>query len=274
MSLNVKSVGLYKQEDGCGQEITISVLKDTVMDISSQLEECLEDRTKMSDDFELQKRIRILLNFQDTQNQPISTFSLFEDGFYSNWTATEDLSADDRELMMMSHLIFSILKRYNIPLKTRPPTGNYFTSLHADCRPRPLPMPTNASMNSLSSTSSQLPISSGTTSASPTSPTAIASDPIVGSSLSYSQVLNLPKPSMPVEAPCPMKAERLPVFTIRFGERGNPRYNVPSKYLGEVVVQQTLNSHVQFTQQLIACCRKPQEIARSIMKVRIIIQFY
>ena len=91
VSLDAK--GLINQ--GGGEEMTISVLKDSVMDIASQFEECLKDRTKMSDGLELQKRIRILLHLRDAQNQPISTFSLFEDGFYSNWTTTEELSADD-----------------------------------------------------------------------------------------------------------------------------------------------------------------------------------
>lgn len=266
VSLDAK--GLINQ--GGGEEMTISVLKDSVMDIASQFEECLKDRTKMSDGLELQKKIRILLHLRDAQNQPISTFSLFEDGFYSNWTTTEELSADDCELMMMSHLIFSILKRYNISLKSRPPTGSYFTSLPVECRPRPLPM-SSTSVTSLSSrlsspsSSRRFPVPNEITC---TSPSAIGSSQFIASSLSYSQVLNLPKPSLPTEeAHFPLKTEvSLPVFSIRFGEKSNPRYNVPSKNLGEVVVQQTLSSHIQFTQQLIACCRKPQEIARSIMK--------
>lgn len=275
MSLCDKNVlGLNLEE-----EVTVSTLRDTVTRISFQVEKFLKDRTNLFDELELQKRIRILLNLRNAENQTISTFSLFEDGFYSNWTTTEELSIDDRELMMMSHLVFSILMRYNIPLRIRrpPPIGSYFTSLPLESRmPRPLPIASaSATMSFVKSFSpSTSPLLASNEFAFPASPEKEDEDSFSPPALSYSQVLNLPKPpSLPAQLPKTID-NPLPSFTIRFGEKGNAKYNVPSKYLGEVLVQQTLNCHVAFTRQMKLFCRKPQELTRSIMKVRIFFKYF
>jgi hypothetical protein len=84
--------------------------------------------------------------------------------------------------------------------------------------------------------------------------------------LSYSQVLNLPKPVLPPK-PLLQTDSELPSFTFRFGQKGNGKFNVPSKFHGEVLVKMKLASHVKFIQELVHFCRKPREVTRRIIKV-------
>ena len=59
----------------------------------------------------------------------------------------------------------------------------------------------------------------------------------------------------------------LPSIIFRFEERGNPKYNLPSKFLGEVHVRVFLKTHAGFVRQLTGYCRKVKELTRKIAKV-------
>lgn len=110
---------------------TISSIRDSVTTLARDIQRSLADGSSLAEEFEMQKRIRIFLHLRSPENQPLPTFSLFEDGFYSNWATTENLSSTDRNLMVLSHLVFTILKRWNIKLriKTTPVRMNFFSSL-------------------------------------------------------------------------------------------------------------------------------------------------
>lgn len=251
------------------KEPTVSMVKETVNKVALQCEESLTEVTKIVEQYELHKRVRILLELRNPENQVIPTFSLFEDGFYSNWSTTENLSTTDRNLMLLSHLIFSILKRWNIGLKVKSPASSLFASASMSHAENRLPLPTPSTIvlpcpaPSMALTGNPA-LNAAETVANKTSSNANlawGSAPV----LSYSQVLNLPKP-MQSQKQVSQTNNELPSFTFRFGQKGNGKFNVPSRFLGEILVRMTLRSHVTFIQQLIHFCRKPREVTRRIIK--------
>ena len=245
------------------KDLTVATAREMAAKIALQCEESLSDVTRIADYFDSHKRIRILLNLRNVENQAIPTFSLFEDGFYSNWSTTENLSTTDRNLMLLSHLVFSILKRWNIVLKVNSSPGSLFAAAALPSTESRLPPPPPSTVLAASG----IPLAAGMEQASfnKTSPN---SNSLWGSApvLSYSQVLNLPKPPELVKQFC-LTNGNLPSFTFRFGQKGNGKFNVPSKFLGDVLVKMTLSSHVTFIKELVHFCRKPREVARRIIKV-------
>ncbi|KAK4007914.1 hypothetical protein OUZ56_013075 [Daphnia magna] len=123
MSLDEKLA--FAQEN---KDMTVAAVRETVNKIAFQCDESLAEVANIAEYYESQKRIRILLKLR-TDNQVIPTFSLFEDGFYSNWSTAENLSTTDRNLMLVSHLVFTILKRWKIALKVKLPPGSMFTAV-------------------------------------------------------------------------------------------------------------------------------------------------
>ncbi|XP_045033879.1 E3 ubiquitin-protein ligase TRIM32-like [Daphnia magna] len=121
MSLDEKLA--FAQEN---KDMTVAAVRETV---NFQCDESLAEVANIAEYYELQKRIRIILNLRNSENQVIPTFSLFEDGFYSNWSTAENLSTTDRNLMLVSHLVFTILKRWKIALKVKLPPGSMFTAV-------------------------------------------------------------------------------------------------------------------------------------------------
>ena len=252
------------------KELTISIAKETISRMTLQCEESLNDISKITENLDLQKRIRILLSFRSTENQTIPTCSLFEDGFYCNWPTSENLSSTDRNLLLVSHLIFSILKRWNIPLQVKSPsTSLYSVAAMTSTEDR---QPVASASTTMSSCVSNVPAIGGSFNTSEPSfdntPTN-SNNKIWGSAsmLSYSQVLNLPKPAHPQKQQHQASCERLPTFTFRFGQKGNGKFNLSSKFLGDVSVKVTLSSHVTFVQELVNFCHKPREFTRRITKV-------
>lgn len=270
MSLDEKgSIGLPQDS----KDLSVATLKETMTKISSQCEESLSDVTKMVEQFELHKRIRILLNLKNPENQIIPTFSLFEDGFYSNWSTTENLSSTDRNLMVLSHLTFTILKRWNIDLKVKSSPSSLFAAVAMPSAETRLPSPpSQTALGSCSSSTIPLNISPNNTAGTSfnsktTTPPNTSSVWGSAPALSYSQVLNLPKPLQPPKQVTQSSSNDLSSFTFRFGQKGNGKFNVPSKFLGEVLVKMTLSSHVTFIRELVHFCRKPREVTRRIIKV-------
>lgn len=243
-------------------ELTVVTAMETATKIALQCEESLTDVNRIIDNFDAHKRIRILLNLKNAENQAIPTFSLFQDGFYSNWSTSENLSSTDRNLMVLSHLVFSILKRWNIVLKPNSSPGSLFATVPMAPNESRLPPPPPAT----AAPSSGIPLASAAQQSfnktSPNSGSVWGSAPV----LSYSQVLNLPKPPQPTKQFCLTNGD-LPSFTFRFGQKGNGKFNVPSKFLGDVLVKMTLSSHITFTKELVHFCRKPREVTRRIIKV-------
>jgi len=121
ISLSDNILDLPPPPDLNGSGLKLSTMRESVVKVAHQLKESLEEGTRLADEMEMQKRIRILLHLRSAENnQPVPTFALFEDGFYANWAMTEtNLSTTDRNLMVLSHLVFTILKRWNIPLPVR-----------------------------------------------------------------------------------------------------------------------------------------------------------
>lgn len=251
------------------KDVTIVTIREIVNKIAFQCEESLTDVTRIAEYFESQKRIKILLNLRNADNQIIPTFSLFEDGFYSNWSTSENLSTTDRNLMLVSHVIFNILKRWNIALKVKSSPASLFAAIAIPCIENRLPPPPLMSVVAPSTSSNIAPSTSPPNVAEQTfNKISTNSNSVWGSPpvLSYSQVLNLPKPVLPPK-PLPQTGSELPSFTFRFGQKGNGKFNVPSKFLGEVLVKMKLTSHVKFIQELVHFCRKPREVTRRIIKV-------
>lgn len=93
MSLDEKLA--FAQEN---KDMTVAAVRETV---NFQCDESLAEVANIAEYYESQKRIRILLNLRNSENQVIPTFSLFEDGFYSNWSTAENLSTTDRNLMLV-----------------------------------------------------------------------------------------------------------------------------------------------------------------------------
>ncbi|XP_057367824.1 E3 ubiquitin-protein ligase TRIM32-like [Daphnia carinata] len=246
------------------KDMTVAAVRETVNKIAFQCDESLAEVANIAEYYESQKRIRILLNLRNSDNQVIPTFSLFEDGFYSNWSTAENLSTTDRNLMLVSHLVFTILKRWKIALKVQLPPSSMFTagSLSSiENRHPPPQLPTVIAP----STSSSVPSTTMSPSVveQPLNKPSSAWGP--APTLSYSQVLNLPKPLQPPK-PVSQASSELPSFTFRFGQKGNSKFNLSSKFLGEVLVKIRLSSHVTFMQELIYFCRKPREMSRRIIK--------
>ncbi|XP_045032979.1 E3 ubiquitin-protein ligase TRIM32 [Daphnia magna] len=261
MSLDEKLA--FAQEN---KDMTVAAVRETVNKIAFQCDESLAEVANIAEYYESQKRIRILLNLRNSDNQVIPTFSLFEDGFYSNWSTAENLSTTDRNLMLVSHLVFTILKRWKIALKVKLPPGSMFTAVSLSSienRHSPPQLPTVTA----SSTSSSVPSTTISPSVVEQSLKPSNSNSAWGPAptLSYSQVLNLPKPLQPPK-PISQASSELPSFTFRFGQKGNSKFNLSSKFLGEVLVKIRLSSHVTFMQELVYFCRKPREISRRIIK--------
>lgn len=266
MSLDEKVV-LPKES----KDVSIAIIREIVSKIAFQCEESLTDVNTIAEHFESQKRIKILLNLRNADNHIIPTFSLFEDGFYSNWSTSENLSTTDRNLMLVSHVIFNILRRWNIALKVKLPPGSLFAAaVTMPCAENRLPPPPLLTVVAPSTSASIAPSASPPNVAEQSfNKTSSNSNSVWGTAapvLSYSQVLNLPKPVAPPK-PLLQRDNELPSFTFRFGQKGNGKFNVPSKFLGEVLVKMKLASHVSFVQELVYFCRKPREIARRIIKV-------
>lgn len=258
MSLDEKLA--FAQEN---KDMTVAAVRETV---NFQCDESLAEVANIAEYYESQKRIRILLNLRNSENQVIPTFSLFEDGFYSNWSTAENLSTTDRNLMLVSHLVFTILKRWKIALKVKLPPGSMFTAVSLSSienRHSPPQLPTVTAP----STSSSVPSTTISPSVVEQSLKPSNSNSAWGPAptLSYSQVLNLPKPLQPPK-PISQASSELPSFTFRFGQKGNSKFNLSSKFLGEVLVKIRLSSHVTFMQELVYFCRKPREISRRIIK--------
>ncbi|KAK4028342.1 hypothetical protein OUZ56_017622 [Daphnia magna] len=261
MSLDEKLA--FAQEN---KDMTVAAVRETVNKIAFQCDESLAEVANIAEYYESQKRIRILLNLRNSDNQVIPTFSLFEDGFYSNWSTAENLSTTDRNLMLVSHLVFTILKRWKIALKVKLPLGSMFTAVSLSSienRHSPPQLPSVTA----SSTSSSVPSTTISPSVVEQSLKPSNSNSAWGPAptLSYSQVLNLPKPLQPPK-PISQASSELPSFTFRFGQKGNSKFNLSSKFLGEVLVKIRLSSHVTFMQELVYFCRKPREISRRIIK--------
>lgn len=196
--------------------LKLSTLRESVLKAALQLKESLTEGTRLTDEIEMQKRIRIILHLRTAENnQPIPTFSLFEDGFFANWSPSEtNLSTTDRNLMVLSHVVFTVLKRWNIllPVRSRKtssigglfyPTksllGEAVTKMPPPGFPHPPGMnphtvrPANSVHQGLTSTQQAPLVTSGAVAAKKSPPNA---ENVWGSAppvLSYSQVLNLPK---------------------------------------------------------------------------------
>lgn len=253
------------------KEITVGIVKGSLSELVLKCEESLAGVAKTIDSLEAQKKIRIILNLKDSTNQIIPTFPLFEEGFYSNRSSQESLSTIDRNLLLISHLTFTVWNRWKISVnKAKLLSGASFSGVSFENPRVPLALlpsqtstsvPSNPSSNTSMSTS---PADSSYSEMPPNSQGAWGSAPV----LSYSQVLNMaPKlPQPPKPALC-LSSGNLPNFTLRFGQKGNGKFNVSSKFLGDVLIKMTSRANAAFSQELIRFCRKPREVTRRIIKV-------
>lgn len=250
------------------KDITVAAVRERMNKVAFQCDESLAEVAKIADYYETQKRIRILLNLRNSDDQVIPTFSLFEDGFYSNWSTAENLSNTDRNLMLVSHLVFTILKRWKIALNVKLPPGSMFTAVSLPSvenlltppqLPNVIAPPTSSS---IPATVTPPNVAEQSFTKTPNSNSAWGPAP----TLSYSQVLNLPKP-LQTAKPTSQGGKELPSFTFRFGQKSNSKFSVPSKFLGEILVKIRLPQHVTFMEELVYYCRKPREMSRRIIKV-------
>ena len=197
MSLDEKVV-LPKES----KDVSIAIIREIVSKTAFQCEESLTDVNRIAEHYESQKKIKILLNLQNADNHIIPTFSLFEDGFYSSWSTSENLSTTDRNLMLVSHVIFNILKRWNIALKVKlPPRSLFSAAVTMPCAENRLPPPPLLTVVAPSTSASIVPSASPPNVAEQSFNKASSnSNSVWGTAapvLSYSQVLNLPKPVAP-----------------------------------------------------------------------------
>ena len=268
----------------------MSEIKDSVVNVAHFLQKSLTEASFDAQEIEKQRMIRILLHLRSADNELIRTFSLFEEGFYSNWIATDHLSSTDRNLMVLSHLVFTILKRWNIKLnlKDAPTSGRFYSSLSAIQSGRTI-LPTCM----ISNPPPGIHLLTGHHSTLNFATTLPSVQPVqkINSSvpkkrmecgipaLSYSQVLNLPKQldSMPminpsvVEEMSYIKGGTFPpmLCIFRFDDRRQGRYNSPCTFLGEVHVRISLAAHTQFLYELVKFCNTPKEITKRINKVNL-----
>ena len=83
-----------------------------------KLDEHFDSETQIFKDEEKTNNIRVRVYLEDADNRKILTTPQLEHGF----SAAD--CGQDRELLLLSHLVFSILKKGNVPLKHGEPVGD------------------------------------------------------------------------------------------------------------------------------------------------------
>jgi hypothetical protein len=104
--------------------------------LKTQEEIDILEKMKAEQEHESSLKIKILLETADKQKIP--TFTCFEDGFYGD-------AAKSKESVLLRHMIFAVLKKQNIALKTPslPKKPEPVTVAHSGiCIARPIPLTT------------------------------------------------------------------------------------------------------------------------------------
>ena len=98
--------------------INLSALKNKIDEAMKKSDEHFDSETQIFKDEEKTNNIRVRVYLEDADNRKIPTTPQLEHGF----SAAD--CGQDRELLLLSHLVFSILKKGNVPLKHGEPVGD------------------------------------------------------------------------------------------------------------------------------------------------------
>ena len=223
------------------KDTSIQSLKDKMQKLNAAYKESKAFSRTVLEEFELQRKIRVVINLKNVDGETIPTIPLFEEGFFSNSAdgAENFNSLTDVKLMVLSHQIFEILKLGNVSLNVK--------------SPRPL------------SLASCLSVSDFLVKLKPEIPDQVETESFTlkdPAPLSYSQVVNLRKPE-PALTTIEKKLFPLPPasvthFSLRFYEK---------RLLGDVAIRACMPAHSKFLQEMALYCNRPREISRKITKV-------